>query len=225
MPFSAIGIAVKAGTGGVGIDIATPLMRYINLRTGITNFNTRVVSSSQDVNYDGTMKLGMSTASVDIFPWAGAFHISPGVVFKNRTSALAVLNLPVGKSITLNDQDYQSSAADPLHGTIGLTMDHTLAPSLSVGWGNIIPRKGGHWSIPIEFGAMMSSKKPQLALTLAGTGCSKDGCEDVGLDKETQANLAAEQVKLNNAIAPFRFYPMVSIGFSYSFGRRGSGVR
>ena len=223
-PFSAIGFSVKAGVGGVGFDVATPLSRKFNLRGGATYFDYKMNTSSDGVNYAGTLELGNAGVGIDWFPWAGAFHISPGVVLYNRNNATATANVPAGGTFTLNDQQYTSSQTDPIHGSMLLHMSHKAAPSLTVGWGNMIPRAGGHWSVPVEVG-VMATNRPALTLSLAGSACQQGVCQPVMTDPETQKDLAAEQVSLNNSLAPLRFYPIVSVGFSYSFGHTAPKVR
>ena len=41
---------------------------------------------------------------------------------------------------------------------------------MTTGWGNLISRRGGHWSFPFEIGAVFTGS-PTLALNPTGNGC------------------------------------------------------
>jgi hypothetical protein len=76
----------------------------------------------------------------------------------------------------------------------------------------------------VEIGAEYIGRKPVILLELAGSACqmstAPSNCGSVVGDPETQTNLAGEQTKLNNDIpTQLRFFPVVSIGLSYRFGR------
>ena len=107
--------------------------------------------------------------------------------------------------------------ADPVHGTASLTFGKRTAPQITMGFGNMIPRSGRHFSVPFEIG-MQYIGPPQINFNLAGTACNNAGLlEHVATDPTSQANLQQEEIELNSDIAPLRFYPIVRIGLSYKF--------
>ncbi len=221
-PFSAIAIQIKVGLGGFGIDIATPVASRLNLRGGATflSYNPNLTIDGETIN--GAIKLQSVSENFDFFPFGNRFRISPGVVFYNGNHISATTSVPGGQTFTLNDVAYISSPSDPIRGTFGLSFGNQLAPSLTMGFGNMIPRNGGHWSIPFEIGAEYIGKKPVIALSLAGTACQMStapaNCSSVASDPTTQQNVVAEQSDLNGDIpAALRFFPIVSIGVSYRF--------
>jgi len=71
--------------------------------------------------------------------------------------------VPAGKTFTLDGTTYTSSATDPVTGTGAVTMNKT-APKLTVGWGNLVPRSGRHFSVPVEIGAAYIGD-PKVAVT------------------------------------------------------------
>ncbi len=130
--------------------------------------------------------------------------------------------MPGGQAFSLGDGDYTSSTTDPVHGTFDLAFGSKAAPSLTVGFGNILPRKPGkHFSVPFEFGFEYIGP-PTVTLTLAGTACQQGqpaviGCQSIASDPTTQANIRQEQTDINSDLSPLRFYPIVSIGLGYKF--------
>ncbi len=221
-PFSALAIQVKVGLGGFGIDIATPVTSRLNLRGGATflSYNPNLTIDGETIL--GDIQLKSVSENFDFFPFGNRFRISPGVVFYNGNHISATTSVPGGQSFTLNDVQYLSSPSDPIRGTFGLSFGNQLAPSLTMGFGNMIPRNGGHWSVPFEIGAEYLGKKPVIALSLGGTACqmstAPSNCSSVASDPTTQQNVLAEQADLNSDIpSALRFFPIVSIGVSYRF--------
>jgi len=221
-PFSALAIQIKAGLGGFGIDIATPVTSRLNLRGGATFFTYNPNLTIDGETIVGDIKLKSVSENFDFFPFGNRFRISPGIVFYNGNHISAIASVPGGQTFTLNDVDYISSPSDPIRGTFALSFGNRLAPSLTMGFGNMIPRNGGHWSVPFEIGAEYLGKTPRIALSLAGAACqmstAPSNCSSIASDPTTQQNVVAEQNDLNGDIpSALRFFPIVSIGVSYRF--------
>jgi hypothetical protein len=226
-PFSTVAIQVKAGLAGAGLDLAVPVAGRMNLRVGGNYFQYNPNLVVDGINVVGNIQLRSASANVDVFPFGNAFRITPGVVVYNGNSISAIANVPGGQSFTLNDVSYTSSPTDPVKGTFGLSFGRKVAPSLTMGFGNMIPRRGGHWSVPLEIGGEFIGTAPQISLSLSGPACQTGSippaCGSIATDPTTQANLAAEQKTLNSNIpSQLKFFPIVSIGLSYKFGRGGS---
>ncbi len=215
-PFLSYAVAFRVGTGGLGGDIATPLLHRLALRAGGEAFSYSTTISTNGFNANGTIKLGETFAALDLHPFGGGFRISPGVAFHNRNNVNSLLNVPAGATITLNDVDYTSEPSDPIHGTAAATFSNKVAPRPTIGWGNSFPRNGGHWSFPVELGVYFTSK-PKVAIALTGSACSSEGCGSINTP-ENQSNITAEEVTLTNDLAPARFFPVATFGVAYRFG-------
>ncbi len=215
-PFVSSAAAIRLGTGGVGGEYATYLSHRLNLRLGADAFSYSTTFTTNGLNANGSLKLGDSFASLDLHPFRNGFRLSPGVTFYNRNNVTANLNVPGGNSFTLNSVEYTSEALDPITGTAGATFGHKVAPRFTLGWGNSFPRYGGHWSFPVELGFYYTSN-PAVSLALSGSACSSSGCGSINTP-ENQANIQGEVLKLNNDLAPARFFPVLSLGVGYRFG-------
>jgi hypothetical protein len=217
-PFSALGVALKFGVEGIGLELATPLGQKVNLRASGSFFKYSPNTTVSNIDINGTIDFRTINASLDFYPWANAFRISPGLTIYNGNALHAIATVPAGQTFTLNDQDYTSSQTDPVTGTFGMAFGNKVAPSLTIGFGNMLPRRTSkHWSVPFEIGAEYIGK-PAITLNLSGTACQNGiNCQKVATDPMTQANIVAEQQKLNDDVAPLQFYPIVSIGVSYKF--------
>ncbi len=218
-PFSSVALGVKVGILGVGAEAATPLGWRFNLRGGANFFSYTDNLTSDGISYDANLHFRSAEASVDWFPMAGGFHISPGALLYNGNQITANANVPGGKTFTLNGTTYTSSNTDPVTGNANLSFNKA-APKVTFGWGNLIPRSGRHFSVPVELGLAYVGD-PNVALNLAGTACyTYEGlpyCANVATDPTIQANVTAQKAKIQKDAQDARFFPIFSLGFAYRF--------
>lgn len=214
-PFSTFAIAFKADTLGAGIDLATPLSRSFNLRASVNIFAFGYPFNIDGVDYNAQLRFRSGQLSLDWFPEHGGFHISPGLLyFRNDLSSLAAV--PAGQYFELGSQGFINSVDDPVNGTASVTYPRSIAPTLMVGFSNIIPRSGRHLSMPYELGVAYTGT-PRVHVALNGTACTFEGCFDMSTNPETQQSLAKEVDKLNKDLKYLPLYPIVSIGLAYRF--------
>jgi len=171
------------------------------------------------MNFDGQISFRSVNVSLDWYPFHGGFRISPGLTIYNGNHLKAALSVPGGQSFNLSDGSYTSSPSDPVHGVGSMTFGRRTAPSFTVGWGNMIPRKGRRFSMPFEIGFQYIGP-PKINFNLMGTACNNMGCGDIATDPTSQADLQQELININNEIATLRFYPIISIGVAWAFGSR-----
>jgi hypothetical protein len=212
-----VGIGVKISALGVGFEAAVPVTSNTNIRAGLNLFNYNRTLSQDGVSYVAKLNFRSSEAYFDWFPLHGSFHVSPGLLVYNGNRVTANALAPGGQTVTFNDIDYASDPNDPLVGNAQLDFNK-LAPAFEVGWGNLVPRSHKHWSVPVEFGVIYQGA-PRLDLNFSGSACDASGlnCAPVTSDSSFQSNLQAERDKLNHDLAPFKFYPVISVGFGYKF--------
>jgi hypothetical protein len=216
-PHSKVGVAVKVGTMGVGIDAAIPVLERANVRIGVNTF-----TFNRDFENDGTalaasLRMRSVSASFDYFPFGGGFHISPGVMLYNGNRASAVMTVPAGDSFDLGDQEFYSDSANPMTASYSVGFAK-VAPSLVLGWGNIVPRGDRRWSIPVELGIVYSGA-PKTTIGFLGSACNRNGanCRNMATDPTLQADIAQEQVKVDKELSRLKMLPILSLGFSYKF--------
>lgn len=217
--FSAVGVDVKIGAGGIGFDVATPLARKFNLRGTGYFFRYNATVTDNYVTYGGDIQLASGGLSLDWFPFGGAFHVTGGFLAYNGNRLTGRGSINPDKSFTLNGTTYYSSATDPVHASASLVLGSKAAPSFSVGWGNIVPRKANkHFSIPVELGFAYVGY-PHVDLGFTGSTCDQFGetCQTVGNNPTFQQDLTAQRAKYRDDLSAFRFYPIISIGFGYKF--------
>jgi hypothetical protein len=219
-PFSGLGLATRVGFGGAGFDIATPLARKFNLRTGTDFFNYDTNFQEEGAKVGVNLHLRSGHAAVDWFPFGGHLRLSPQLVFGNNNRVLATAVIPSGSTITLNGHDYISSYSNPLHGS-GRIDFRRVAPGFSFGFGNVIPRDRSHVSIPVELGFYYVGQ-PSLQVAFTGSACDPNyppsvGCESVDQDAGFQQNLVAFKARNDHNLSYASFFPIFSVGVGYRF--------
>jgi hypothetical protein len=212
------GIGAKVSLLGIGIEAATPLSRRINLRGGFNFLNYSRAFNNDGIHYAGTIDFRSAEAHLDWYP-LGGFHISPGVLFYNGNKITANAAVPSGQTFTLGGTQYQSdpTGANPVTGTGELTWPKA-APSILVGFGNLLPRSGRHFGFNFEVGGEYMGA-PTATLNLQGTACntSTDVCANAATDPGIQSSIQAQEHKINHDLSPFRFFPQISLGFGINF--------
>jgi hypothetical protein len=210
-----VALGFRASTLGTGLELATPLLRSVNLRLGANIFAFGYTFSIDGVVYNSDLHFRSAQASFDWFPIHSTFHISPGILYgRNSLSALAYV--PPGQSFSLGNQPLINSIDDPMGGTASAVFPRNFAPSLMAGFGNMVPRTGNHFSFPLEVGVAFTGR-PIIDLHLSGTACTTDGCFYSVTDPTTQISLQKEIVKLNNDVRWFPVYPIASARVAYRF--------
>jgi hypothetical protein len=224
-PLSRFALGVGISTTGINLQAATNLNRFMNVRATGNYFKYTLNNiKTNGFTVDANLNFASASASVDFYPFPShGFRLSPGVLFDNQNAASATFAVAGGTSFSLNNMTYYASASNPVLGTGGLGL-HKQNPALTMttGWGNMIPRKGGHLSFPFEIGAAFTGA-PSLNIALtSGQICDAQGqnCVNVATDADVQQNLAAQVAKYTKDLNALKIYPIVSGGFAYSFRTR-----
>jgi hypothetical protein len=213
---SKIGIGVKFSTLGAGIEVATPLADKLNLRGGFNIFRYGRSITNNGIVYAGNLHFQSAEAHLDWFPFGG-FHVSPGILFYNANAVTATAAVPGGQTFTLGGTQYESDPSTPVNGTGKLDFVK-VAPSIMVGFGNLIPRNGRHYSFLFEIGGAYQGSA-RVALNLAGNVCDTTGtiCRPIASDPTVQASIQSQEQKIKNDVNPYRFFPVVSFGVGFNF--------
>jgi hypothetical protein len=212
-----LGIAVSIGSLGVGGQVATAVARKVNVRGGFNYFSYSLSGTTNDnIPYNGKLRLESAEALVDYYV-AGPFHISGGALVYNGFQGTGTITESGGHSFTLNNTLYYSSPADPVNGT-GALKPQMAAPVALFGFGNLLPRSKRHFTANVDLGVAYQGS-PNAKLNLTGSVCSAPniGCAPISVQPTVQANILAEQNKINNDLAPFKFYPVLRLTFGYKF--------
>jgi hypothetical protein len=214
-PFRTAAFGIKANTLGAGAELATPLFRRFNLRSGVNFLAFAYPFGIDGVNYDANLHFRSSQSTLDWFPLGHSFHISPGILYsKNTVSSTATVL--AGQNFSLGDQDFVNSVVDPVHGRMSLAYPRKFSPMLLLGFGNILPRTSRRLSIPVELGVAYTGAAT-INVNLTGTACTNEGCTSFVSNSEAQASLKQEIKKINEDLKRVPVYPILSLGVAYHF--------
>lgn len=214
------GVALKASTMGLGADVAVRLHRRVNARLAFNRFSYSrdFVDEDSGITYQGTLSLQSVSAYLDLFPFGGGFHISPGLTLTNGNEVRLAATVPAGDTISIDDVDYLSTAANPIR-TSGVVSVASTRPAIVIGWGNLVPRTR-RFSVPFEIGVVFQGT-PAGRLSYTGTACAPNGqnCRDMATDSVIQGHIRNEEAQLNDdlGLSALRFYPVLSIGVGLRF--------
>ncbi|MDR3752165.1 MAG: hypothetical protein P4K94_11845 [Terracidiphilus sp.] len=226
-PFSRLALGGGVSLMGINMQAATNVNQHLNVRATGNYFNYTVDNiSTNGFNVNGKVNFATGGVALDYYPFPShGFRLSPGVLFYNQNQIGASGVGATGSSITLSGTKYYSETASPLtlNGKLGLNTRKQTA-TLTTGWGNMIPRKGGHWSFPFELGAAFTGV-PTVDVALTGYACTNSSdaaiagasCVNMATEKTAQANLTAQKNKWTSDLNPLQVYPIFSFGVTYSF--------
>ena len=234
-PFSQFAIGAGISPLGASLQITTNITRHLNLRAIGNAFPYSTNFSTSGFNSSAKLNLISSGIAADIYPFHKGFRISPGVLFLNNNKLTASSVVTGGSTFTLNGETFYSANANSLTGAAPLNANATLglntnkpAFMITAGWGNTIPRDGGHWSVPFEVGTAFIGS-PSLTAKLNGWACydqAQTQCTNVAsttdpLALQIQGDLVTQVSKWQHDLNPLRTFPILSIGVAYNFGRNG----
>jgi len=225
-------IALGAGIdflNGVDFIAATNVTRWMNLRaTGhyiSYTYGSGITESSFTITPSINLRSVQISADLLPFPKHSNFHISPGILFAADNNVTGNVNVPVNQTITLNDVDYKVTGTVTGGFKVNLS-PNTTAATIGIGFGNLLPRKGSHWSVPFDIGAAFVGA-PTATFNLTGTVlcptnasssvCTQGTTLPISSFPQFKSNLTIEENKINSDLNLLQAYPIVSIGVAYNF--------
>ncbi len=203
-------LAVRVSTLGIGVEGSVLAAPNVALRLGYNGYSYSRTATSQDVTYDGKLKLSSVSALADIYPSkSGTFHLTAGLVFNsNEITASGKPSLTNGtQTYTLNGMTFNASDVGTLDGRASFS--HT-APYLGIGFG----KPAG--SSPVQFlfdVGVVFQGKPHLSLARNGGIVIADPT----LNDQINAAINAQRDKSQSDLNKFQYYPVVSVGLAYHF--------
>ena len=187
----AFGIGVKAGTTGLGIDVAKNIAPTLDVRVGYAGMNWGYDTDVSGVRYDGDLKLSNLNTLLDFHPLGPLFRLTGGVIFnKNKYEAVGT-----------------PSGGQPGSFNAKVESGKTAAPYLGIGWGNVA---GAGVNFYADLGVMFMGT-PKATITANCSGLSAGQCTTL------QNQVASQQQELQDRLDRFKAYPVLNIGLTIGF--------
>ncbi len=226
-PFSLAAHSEGLSPLGLQFQFATNVNKYTNLRSnlGVLSVGANLGSGNQNTTINAQVHMASLGTSLDLYPFPNhGLRFSSGVLFHNPFIASALLDSPGGGTFTLNGHTYSTPTGSDVKAVGVAKLSRSSAFTVSTGWGNMIPRSGGHFSFPVELGvAFLGSPTMSISNSL-GQVCDAQGlnCQDAATDPAFQSDLQAVLAKYKRDLSLLKTYPIASFGIAYSFSLRSN---
>ena len=193
-----LGVGVKAGTLGIGVEGRWSPLPYMDVRFGGNAYEYDETGSQAGVNYDAVLNLDTFYATANLrFPLS-PFRVTGGVFSNGNELELASLD-----SATFNVGGVTYSSAEV--GTLrSVTSFSGTSPYLGVGYDFSVFGKVG---LNLDFGVLWQGE-PEVSLTADGL---------LADDRDFMDQLAIEREQLEDEMSDYKAWPVVSLGFFYDF--------
>jgi hypothetical protein len=207
--FAEVGIAGTAGTLGLGIELTVGGTGPFQGRFGLHGYDYTDRREASGIEYDGKAELRTATALLDWHPGGGGFRLSGGLVYNDTEIT--------GNSLPPRSGIYVIGGV-PIPAAILGTLDASIefepvVPYAGLGWGRP-PRAGGGLGFSLDLGVVFQGKG-EVTLT---PNLPADSPLNTPVAREAlQILIEREESELEEDIADYDLYPVVSLGISYRF--------
>ena len=201
-----VGAAVRGGTLGLGLDVATPVTERVDVRVAARGlaFGRSTLLDASDLGVEGLtldvdteVGLGSVGLLADWYPFGTTFRVTGGALVHVNEAAAVVRAAGPYYSADL-DRTFSVERVGTLRAEV--SYERPVAPYLGLGVGD---RTAGRFGLTVDVGAAYVGP-PSVEMT--GTGLI-GGTAD-------PANVATLEAGLDS----FRLHPVVSVGLKTSLG-------
>lgn len=216
--FTRMSFFLSASSLGIGGQLSTNVSPHLDVRLfGNRASVTTHHWSQKDFRIAVNAGFANMGAMADAYPFHRPFRFSAGYLFYNGDRVRADLHANQNAIFTINDIDWNSDNADPVHGTGRLTLGGN-GFLLTAGYGRMVSRTEKHFSFPFEAGVAFIDR-PMVTMNLLGQICTTQGvdCQPVATYPGFTDALATQVANWNKDAAPFHVYPIVQGGVAYTF--------
>jgi hypothetical protein len=205
-----VAIAGKAGSLGLGLELTVGVSPQVNARLGANGFNyTDNHREISGIEYDATARLRTATALLDWHPGGHGFRLSGGLVY-NGTRIEGTSLPPASGLYDIGGVPVPVALVGTLSGKIDF---NPTVPYVGLGWGNAVApgKKVGFYA---DAGVMFQGRgRVTLTPNIPAGSPLNNPTARAALD----ILLRREESDIENKVADYTVYPVVSLGLSYRF--------
>jgi hypothetical protein len=229
-PFSSLGVGVTIGFGGVGFDVATPLVPgRLNVRGGAGFFSYTYNGTVSNEPISASLKLNNAKVMLDWFPFKGSFRLSAGTTVYNDTGLNGTVTVTSGTSLKIGNDYYLSDPSSPLTGNLGLGLGGKAVPRFTLGWGNMVA-KNHRIRFETEFGVEIIGT-PTVSWSYGGEACqtassssttcsSESGYQQINTISGVSTDIATQVASLQSDVNSVKVLPVLQFGLSVKLGKK-----
>jgi hypothetical protein len=201
----AAGVGLRAGTTGIGADVAFGVLPTLSARIGYSGMSFDTTIDETQIEYDGDVKLSNLNLLLDFTPLGPVpFRITGGFIFNDNKIDLRARTR--NGTLTINGVVYPVEQLATVTGT--MKPGNRAAPYLGIGYGNVA---GFGVNFYFDLGVMFQGT-PEVRLSstcnppLTAAQCGR-----------LAAAVTAEQARLQDEVSSFKYYPVANIGITIGF--------
>lgn len=188
-----LGIGLRAGTQGAGVEFGYGLTDVVNIRLGFNRTSIGDTDTIDGIRYDVDLGLESLNLMFDWHPFGGTFRLTAGYVADN--TAVDLRATPT-ENVTIGSTTYTPAQV----GTLSGRADLQGGAYLGIGWGNV-PARGFGFTADV---GVFATGSPDVRLS-ASSG------------QVSAADLRSEERDIEDDVADLDLYPVIAVGFSYGF--------
>lgn len=189
-----VGIGVKVGTLGLGVDLTGRVNNWFSVRGSVNAYDLTKTYSDTDIDYDADATLGAYGVLLDFHPFRGNFRLTAGYM-KNRNQ-IDLEAVPTA-DVEIGDTTYTPAEVGTLTG--GVQFEDSAA-YFGLGFGS-------------------AAKGPGRVRFVLDVGALMQGAGDVTIASSTGlvsgADLAKEEAEIEDDISSVSFWPVLAFGISF----------
>ena len=193
-----LGVGVKAGTLGIGVEGRWSPLPYMDVRFGGNAYEYDETGYQAGVNYDAVLNLDTFYATANLrFPLS-PFRVTAGAFSNGNELELASVDTA---TFNIGGTTYSAAEVGSLR---SVTSFSGTSPYLGVGYDFSVFGKVG---LNLDFGVLWQGE-PEVAITADGLLAS---------DPTFMSELENERLELEDEMSDYKAWPVVSLGFFYDF--------
>ena len=194
-----VGVGIRAGTLGLGADLAIALSPNIQIRGGGAIQPVDPTFSISDIKYTVDLPGSFVNVGIDLFPTGGGFRIGGGLLYK--PDDISISGEFTG-SVDIGGRSYTGSEVGTLTGTVS---SKSTAPYAMIGFGKHASSGIGLF---LDLGAAFVGEQ---TVTLTATGAAASNSQFL-------LDLESERMDAEDSLNKVKIYPMVNLGLRIGVG-------
>lgn len=200
-----VGIGVKAGTLGAGVEVIYGLQDYLVLRGGINYITFDFDSTVSEIDYNMEPEFKNVTMLVDWHPFSGAFRLTGGFSLNDNK---VNLDGTVDRDQIPSQYSQYAYLTDLVHiqGTVDF---NSFTPYAGIGWSS--SPGGSGWSMSCDLGILF-----QGAASVSDLNVVTD-IDYNGYQAEVNDYLEGQKNEIQDELDKYEYYPVASIMLNYTF--------
>lgn len=194
-----VGVGIRAGTLGLGADIAFALSPNIQIRGGGGIQPVNPTFTISDIKYTVDLPGSFVNIGIDLFPTGGGFRIGGGILYKLDDTSISG---EFTSSVDIGGRFYTGAEVGTLTGTVS---SKTTAPYAMIGFGKHASSGIGLF---LDLGAAFVGEQ---TLTLTANGAAADLPQFL-------TDLESERLDTEDSLNKVKIYPIVNLGLRIGVG-------